>query len=89
MFLRFLSEKDVFERYYKNHLAKRLLKQKVFRNKVGCVFLMVIWSEFRMGQYRHDDHREDAPHFIIISTPYSILVHTASFIILYMDHIIW
>ena len=24
---------------------------------------MVIWSEFRMGQYRDDDHREDAPHF--------------------------
>ena len=25
----FLSEKDVFERYYKSHLARRLLKQKV------------------------------------------------------------
>ena len=25
---------------------------------------MVIWSEFRMGQDRDDDHREDAPHFI-------------------------
>jgi len=25
---RFLNEKDVFERYYKNHLAKRLLNQK-------------------------------------------------------------
>ena len=25
---------------------------------------MVIWSEFRMGKYRDDDHREDAPHFI-------------------------
>jgi len=25
---RFLSEKDVFERYYKSHLARRLLKQK-------------------------------------------------------------
>ena len=24
---------------------------------------MVISSEFRMGQYRDDDHREDAPHF--------------------------
>ena len=31
--------------------------------KVGCVFPMVIWSEFRMGQYRDDDHREDTPHF--------------------------
>ena len=24
---------------------------------------MVIWSEFRMGQYRNDSHREDATHF--------------------------
>ena len=24
---------------------------------------MVIWSEFRMEQYRGDDHRENAPHF--------------------------
>ena len=32
--------------------------------KAGCVFLMVIWFKFRMGPYREDDHREDAPHFI-------------------------
>ena len=25
---------------------------------------MVIWSEFRLGKYRDDDHREDTPHFI-------------------------
>ena len=30
-------------------------------NKVGCVFPMVIWSKFRMGQYSDDDHREDTP----------------------------
>ena len=24
----------------------------------------VIWPEFRMGQYRDDNHQEDAPHFI-------------------------
>ena len=24
---------------------------------------MVIWSEFRKGQDKDDDHREDAPHF--------------------------
>ena len=35
-------------------------------NKVGCVVSMVIWSEFRMGQYRDDDHREYAPQCIII-----------------------
>ena len=26
---------------------------------------MVILSEFRMRQYRDDDHQEDAPHFIM------------------------
>ena len=31
-------------------------------NKEGCVFVRVISSEFRMEQYRDDDHREDAPH---------------------------
>ena len=34
-------------------------------HKVGCIFPMVISSEFRMGQYRDDDHREDASHFSI------------------------
>ena len=32
-------------------------------SKVGRVFRMVILSEFRMGQYIDDDHREDTPHF--------------------------
>ena len=31
--------------------------------KVGRVFPVVIWSEFRWRKYRVDDHREDAPHF--------------------------
>ena len=31
--------------------------------KVVRVFSMVISSEFRMDQYRDDDHRKDAPHF--------------------------
>ena len=31
---------------------------------MGYVFPIVIWPEFRMRQYRDDDHREDAPHFI-------------------------
>ena len=26
---------------------------------------MAMWSEFGMGQYRDNDHREDASHFII------------------------
>ena len=32
--------------------------------QVGCVFSKVIWSEFRMGKYRDDEHRENAPDFI-------------------------
>ena len=31
--------------------------------KVGCIFTVAISFEFRMGQYRYDDHQEDAPHF--------------------------
>lgn len=31
-------------------------------SKEGSVFLVVILSEFHMGQYRDDKHREDGPH---------------------------
>ena len=34
-------------------------------SKVGHIFPMVIWSEFRIGQYRDDDHQKDAIHFNI------------------------
>ena len=30
---------------------------------MGCIFPVVISSEFRPGQYRDGDHREDALHF--------------------------
>ena len=32
-------------------------------NNLGCVFPMVIWSEFLIGQYRDDYPWEDATHF--------------------------
>ena len=32
-------------------------------DKVGCFFLMVIWSESRMEQYGEDNHQEDAQPF--------------------------
>ena len=32
--------------------------------KVGRVFPMVIWSEFRLGSNEDDDHGEDATYFI-------------------------
>ena len=31
-----------------------------------CIFLMVISSESHIGQYRDDDHREDARHFTLV-----------------------
>ena len=37
--------------YFKIHM-------RMPRYKVGFVFRMVIWSEFRMEQYRDDDHQE-------------------------------
>ena len=36
--------------------------------KVRCVFPMVISSEFRIQQNRHNDHQKDAPHFAITHT---------------------
>ena len=40
-----------------------------YSGKVGRVFPMVIWPEFRMGQYWDDDHREDAPQFNMVWKP--------------------
>ena len=36
--------------------------------KVGCVFPMAIWSEFRMGKHRANGNQEDAPHFSLTQT---------------------
>ena len=41
--------------------------------KVGCIFLMVIWPEFRTGQYKNDDYWEDAPHFISVGSELALL----------------
>ena len=30
---------------------------------MGCIFPMVIWSEFHIGQFKDDDYRKDSPHF--------------------------
>ena len=43
---RFLNEKDVFERYYKNHLAKRLLNQKVNLYYIGYIFFGISTKPF-------------------------------------------
>ncbi len=56
LLFRFLQDKDVFERYYKQHLAKRLLlnksvsddfeKSMISKLKVGFVLLLctIEWS---------------------------------------------
>ena len=46
--------------FYIKHIFN--LKWPIY--KVGCIYPMVILSEFRMGQNWDDDHRVDAPHFI-------------------------
>ena len=54
----FESPDDVLKplpRFYKNQACK-----------VGCIYVIVISSELRMGQYRDDDYREDAPHFTCV-----------------------
>ena len=33
--------------------------------KEGCVFSLVISSEFRLGEYRDKGHRKVAPHFTL------------------------
>ena len=44
--------------------SSMMVEKNWSNRKVGCIFPMVITPEFHMGQYRDDDHREDAPHFI-------------------------
>ena len=36
---------------------------------LGCVFPMVIGSEFHMGQYTDDEHRDESCHFTVKSLP--------------------
>ena len=48
-----------------NRLNLWVIADGCWKSKVGCVFPMVISFEFRMGQYWDDDHREDAPQFMI------------------------
>ena len=64
----------IHDSFYMNYYVK---------NKVECVFPVVIWSEFRMVQYRDDDHWEDAPHFIIIKT--KIFIRKLSLMIVGLD----
>ena len=40
-----------------------MLQGKIPVIKVGCIFPVVISFEFRVKQYRDDDHCEDTPQF--------------------------
>ena len=57
-------------------MIKILLNKGWTSSKVGCVYSMVMGSEFRMGQYKVDDHRGDAPHFT--SSCYPIDISTSA-----------
>ena len=52
----------LFEVRFNSQRINLILCYRAMNNQVGCVFLVVIRSELRMGQYR-DDHREGASHF--------------------------
>ena len=54
------------------HKPFQLLEFPDYRSKVGCVFPMVISYEFRLEQYRDDEHREDTHHFTFDSLPDSL-----------------
>ena len=56
--------------HWKHHLTSRYQEISIHRtkkafqnNKIGCILPMIIWSKFRFGKYRDEDHREDASHF--------------------------
>ena len=55
----------IWKNRQKNLIKGPYAKETFYLDKVGCIFSMVIWSEFRVGQYRDDDHLEDAPQFNI------------------------
>lgn len=53
---RFLQEKDVFERYYKNHLAKRLLLNKSVsddseKNMISKLKVIIPYVLYFMNDY--------------------------------------
>ena len=53
---------SIFFCYYQT-LEIKYLKKHEITVTVRSVIMMVISYAFQMGQYRDDDHREDAPHF--------------------------
>ena len=54
---------DHFKLLVRFLLVLRVSSYKIVLPKVGCVSPMVIWSEFRLEQYRYNDHWKGASHF--------------------------
>ena len=59
-----LASKTMLKTCYRSGIFKGLEIEKLDRSKRGGVFPMVIWPEFRMGEYRANDHPYHAPQFI-------------------------
>merc|ERR1719402_1536661 len=85
---RFLSEKDVFERYYKNHLAKRLLQAKSLsddsekqmihklRQECGCQFtskLEGMFKDIHLSNTLNDEFRNRLSPTVIIDVTLKVL----------------
>ena len=56
-------------RFKINYRVSKLILYLTYVSKLtikrGCVFSIVIWSAFRMGQYRVNDHPQRAPQFSV------------------------
>ena len=57
---------DIQQQLFQNRLTQLLLMMNFRKPDIkGCFFPMVLSTEFHLGQYMDDDHREDAPHFTL------------------------
>ena len=60
--------RTIFSYRFRCYFSKRILSfpfhimnSRVLALKLGCIFPMVIWPEFRIGYCKGDNHPEDAP----------------------------
>ena len=58
----------IYINYIQYNIRNIIYDDGMIYYKVGYVFVMIISSELRIGQYglyyEDDDHRKDTPHFI-------------------------
>eukprot|EP00668_Euglena_longa_P028826 GGOE01036153.1.p1 GENE.GGOE01036153.1~~GGOE01036153.1.p1 ORF type:complete len:746 (-),score=233.76 GGOE01036153.1:273-2510(-) len=85
---RYLREKDVFEKYYKNHLAKRLLHQKSTSDDAERSFISKLKTEYgyqftsklegmfqdmKLSQEKNDQYRQHCANSVI-KPPFDMVV---------------